>query len=256
MADVPRAAKLRTDGLNVHYGDFHALKNVTAAIGERRLTALIGPSGCGKSTFLRVFNRMNDRVAGCRVEGIVELDGQPLYRRGVDIEALRRQVGMVFQRPNPFPLSIFENVVFGPRIHALAAGAELEAVAERCLGSVGLWDDLKDRLDDSALTITPEQMQRLCIARAIAVEPDVLLMDEPCSSLDPIATLRIESLMRELSHRYTILVVTHNMQQAARISDDTGFLLLGELVELGPTATVFTRPRDRRTEDYVTGGFG
>jgi len=256
LADTQSTTKLRTDGLNVHYGDFHALKNVTARIGERRLTALIGPSGCGKTTLLRVFNRMNDLIAGCRVEGIVELDGRSLYSARVDIEALRRQVGMVFQRPNPFPLSIYENVVFGPRVHSLGNGADLDVIAERCLAAVGLWDDLKDRLDEDALALTPEQMQRLCIARAIAVEPDVLLMDEPCSALDPIATLRIESLMRELAPRYTILIVTHNMQQAARISDDTGFLLLGELIEMGPTAEVFTRPRDRRTEDYVTGRYG
>lgn len=248
--------KLRADGLQVHYGDFHALKSITATISERRLTSLIGPSGCGKSTLLRVFNRMNDLIAGCRVEGTVELDGQPLYGAGVDIEALRTRVGMVFQRPNPFPLTIRENVLYGPRIHALASGGDLDAIVQRCLSAVGLWDDLKDRLGESALGITSEQMQRLCIARAIAVEPDVLLMDEPCSALDPIATMRIESLMRDLSHRYTILVVTHNMQQAARISDDTGFLLLGELIEMGPTAEVFTRPRDRRTEDYVTGRYG
>jgi phosphate transport system ATP-binding protein len=205
---------------------------------------------------LRVFNRMNDLIAGCRVEGTVELDGRPIYGAGVDIEALRKRVGMVFQRPNPFPLTIRENVVYGPRIHALARGDDLDAIAERCLSAVGLWDDLKDRLAESALALSSEQMQRLCIARAIAVEPDVLLMDEPCSALDPIATLRIESLMRDLAHDYTILVVTHNMQQAARISDDTGFLLLGELIEMGPTAEVFTRPRDRRTEDYVTGSYG
>ena len=194
---------------------------------ERRLTSLIGPSGCGKSTLLRVFNRMNDLIPGCRVDGGVELDGRPLYAPHVDVEALRRQVGMVFQRPNPFPLSIFENVVYGPRVHSLAGGAELQAIAERCLAAVDLWDELKDRLDDNALALSGEQAQRLCIARAIAVEPDVLLMDEPCSALDPIATLRIESLMRDLARQYTILVVTHNMQQAARISDDTGFMLLG-----------------------------
>jgi phosphate transport system ATP-binding protein len=256
MSTVASVAKLRTDGLNVHYGDFHALKNVTAIISERRLTALIGPSGCGKSTLLRVFNRMNDLIPRCRVDGTAELDGRSLYGPGVDIEALRKRVGMVFQRPNPFPLTIRENVVYGPRIHALASGGDLDEIAARCLAAVGLWDDLKDRLDDSALGIAAEQAQRLCIARAIAVEPDVLLMDEPCSALDPIATLRIESLMRDLARTYTILVVTHNMQQAARISDDTGFLLLGELVEMGPTAEVFTRPRDRRTEDYVTGRWG
>ena len=249
-------AKLRTSGLDVYYGDFHALKNVTVTVAERRLTSLIGPSGCGKSTLLRVFNRMNDLIPGCRIRGTVELDGQPLYVARTDIEALRKRVGMVFQRPNPFPLSIRENVVYGPRIHAMGGGADLDGIAQRCLEAVGLWDDLKTRLGQSALSITPEQQQRLCIARAIAVEPDVLLMDEPCSALDPLATLRIEALMQELARRYTILIVTHNMQQAARISDDTGFMLLGELVEMGPTAGIFTRPRDKRTEDYVTGRYG
>jgi phosphate transport system ATP-binding protein len=248
--------KLRTEGLHVYYGQFHALKNLTVAISERRLTSLIGPSGCGKSTLLRVFNRMNDLVPNCRVEGRVELDGRALHAGQIDIEALRKRVGMVFQRPNPFPLTILENVVYGPKVHALASGDALDAIAERCLEAVGLWDDLKDRLSESALSLSTEQKQRLCIARAIAVEPEVLLMDEPCSALDPIATMRIESLMRELAQRYTILVVTHNMQQAARISDETGFLLLGELIEMGPTAEVFTRPRDRRTEDYVTGRYG
>jgi len=246
--------KLRVEGLTVRYGAFAALKNVSASIVERRLTALIGPSGCGKSTLLRAFNRMNDLIPGCRADGLIELDGRPVAELAV--EDLRRQVGMVFQRPNPFPLSIFENVAYGPRVHALATGRALDALAERVLAAVGLWDELRDRLDESALALTAEQMQRLCIARALAVEPDVLLMDEPCSALDPIATLRIETLMRELARRYTILIVTHNMQQAARISDDTGFLLLGELVEMGPTASLFTHPRDRRTEDYVTGRYG
>jgi phosphate transport system ATP-binding protein len=253
---MPGAAKLATHHLDVRYGAVHVLKDVSARIGARRLTSLIGPSGCGKSTLLRVFNRMNDLIPGCRVDGDVELDGRPLYAAGVDLEALRRQVGMVFQRPNPFPLSILENVAYGPRVHGLARGRELRGVAERCLAAVGLWDELGDRLDDSALDLSPEQAQRLCIARAMAVEPDVLLMDEPCSALDPIATMRIEGLMRRLSERYTLLVVTHNMQQAARISDETGFLLLGELVEMGPTAEIFTRPRDRRTEEYVTGRYG
>lgn len=248
--------KLRTEGLHVHYGEFHALKNVTTTIYERRLTALIGPSGCGKSTLLRVFNRMNDVIAGCRTEGTILLDAEPVYGAHTDIEALRKRVGMVFQRPNPFPLSIRENVGYGPKIHGTARGDELDDVAQRCLSAVGLWEDLKDRLHDNALSMSPEQQQRLCIARAIAVEPEVLLMDEPCSALDPIATLRIEALMRELSKRYTILVVTHNMQQAARISDETGFLWMGELIEMGPTADVFTHPRDPRTEDYVTGRYG
>jgi phosphate transport system ATP-binding protein len=250
------SVKLRTERLNVHYGDFHALKSVSASIAERRLTSLIGPSGCGKSTLLRAFNRMNDLIPTCRVDGLIELDGRPLYARGMDIESLRKRVGMVFQRPNPFPLTIRENVLYGPRVHSLATGAELDQIVERCLTAVGLWDDLKGRLHESALAIAAEQAQRLCIARAIAVKPEVLLMDEPCSTLDPVATLRIESLMRELARDYTILVVTHNMQQAARISDETGFMLLGELIEMGPTADIFTRPRDRRTEDYVTGRYG
>jgi phosphate transport system ATP-binding protein len=256
MSNLDPRAKLQVADLDVYYADFHALRNVTASIAERRVTSLIGPSGCGKSTLLRVFNRMNDLIPGCRVRGTAELDGHSLYGPNVDIEALRRRVGMVFQRANPFPLTIRENVVYGPKIHALADRDELDAIAERCLGAVGLWDELKDRLDDSALEIPSEQAQRLCIARAIAVEPEVLLMDEPCSALDPIATLRIESLMRELARELTILVVTHNMQQAARISDQTGFMLLGELVEIGPTAEIFTHPRDRRTEDYVTGRYG
>jgi len=248
--------KLRTEHLDVHYRDVHALKDVNITIRERRLTALIGPSGCGKSTLLRVFNRMNDLVPGCRVDGRVELDGRSLYAGRVDIEALRRQVGMVFQRPNPFPLSVYENVTYGLALHALGTRAERRDIADHCLAAVGLRDDLCGRLDDSALTLSAEQAQRLCIARAIAVEPDVLLMDEPCSTLDPIATLRIETLMRDLAQRYTVLIVTHNMQQASRISDDTGFMLLGELVETGPTPDLFTRPRDRRTEDYVTGRYG
>ncbi|HVZ35744.1 MAG TPA: phosphate ABC transporter ATP-binding protein [Polyangiaceae bacterium] len=249
-------SKLRTHRLSVHYGDFPALKEVSASIGERRLTALVGPSGCGKSTLLRVFNRMNDLIPGCRTSGVAELDGLSLYGSAVEVEALRRRVGMVFQRPNPFPLTIRENVLYGLRIHSRTRGVDLDEVIERCLGAVGLWDELRDRLQESALAISSEQAQRLCIARAIAVQPEVLLMDEPCSALDPIATARIESLMRELVRSYTILVVTHNLQQAARISDDTGFLLLGELVEMGETAELFTRPRDQRTEDYVTGRYG
>jgi len=248
------APKLKIVNLNVHYGDFWALRNVTAEIAEHRLTSLIGPSGCGKSTLLRTFNRLNDLIPRCRVEGRVELDGRALEE--VELTTLRRRVGMVFQRPNAFPLSILENVVYGPAVHRMARGPDMLAIAERCLTAVGLWDEVKDRLTADALSLSLEQLQRLCIARAIAVEPDVLLMDEPCSALDPISTLRIETLMRELSRRYTVLVVTHNMQQAARISDETGFLLLGELIEMGPTAGLFTRPRDRRTEDYVTGRYG
>jgi len=247
---------VRTEQLNVHYGAFHAVKNVNLEIQERRLTSLIGPSGCGKSSLLRVFNRMNDTIPGCNIQGRVEVAGQSVYGPDADPYALRRKVGMVFQRPNPFPLSIYDNVAYGPRIHATASGDDLDELTQRCLESVGLWDEVRERLDDSALALSPEQMQRLCIARALAVAPTVLLMDEPCSALDPIATMRIETLMRTLAKLYTVIVVTHNMQQAARISDDTGFMLLGELVEMGPTANLFTHPRDKRTEDYVTGRYG
>jgi phosphate transport system ATP-binding protein len=247
---------VRTEQLNVHYGAFHAVKNVNLEIQERRLTSLIGPSGCGKSSLLRVFNRMNDTIAGCSIQGRVEVAGLSVYGPDADPYALRRKVGMVFQRPNPFPLSIYDNVAYGPRIHALARGDALDELTQRCLESVGLWEEVRERLDDSALALSPEQMQRLCIARALAVSPAVLLMDEPCSALDPIATMRIETLMRGLAKLYTVIVVTHNMQQAARISDDTGFMLLGELVEMGPTANLFTHPRDKRTEDYVTGRYG
>lgn len=250
------AAALRTRGVNVRYGAFHAVKNVSIVVAERRLTSLIGPSGCGKSSLLRVFNRMNDLIPRCVTDGLVEVEGRPVDTPETDILALRRRVGMVFQRPNPFPLSIYENVAYGPRIHATARGAELDELVTHCLGAVDLWPELKDELDQSALSLSAEQMQRLCIARALAARPSVLLMDEPCSSLDPGATLRVETLMRELARAYTILVVTHNMQQAARISDETGFMLLGELVEMGVTADLFTHPRDKRTEDYVTGRYG
>jgi phosphate transport system ATP-binding protein len=250
------ATSARTEHLDVHYGAFHAVKNVSIDVKQRRVTALIGPSGCGKSTLLRVFNRMNDAIPGCRISGHVEVAGQSVYAADADPYALRKRVGMVFQRPNPFPLSIYDNVAYGPRIHGTASGDALDTLARRCLESVGLWDELSERLDDIALSLSPEQMQRLCIARALAVEPELLLMDEPCSALDPAATLRIETLMRTLSRLYTVIVVTHNMQQAARISDETGFMLLGELVEMGPTAALFTHPRDKRTEDYVTGRYG
>jgi phosphate transport system ATP-binding protein len=247
---------LRTQGLNVHYGPFHAVKNVSITIAERRLTSLIGPSGCGKSTLLRVFNRMNDLIPGCVTDGTVEVGGQAVSSPEMDVNALRKRVGMVFQRPNPFPLSIYENVAYGPRIHATARGAALDEVVRHSLAAVDLWTELKDELDQSALSLSAEQMQRLCIARALAAQPGVLLMDEPCSAVDPGATMRIEALMCELSKSYTILVVTHNMQQAARISNETGFMLLGELVEMGATVDLFTRPRDKRTEDYVTGRYG
>jgi phosphate transport system ATP-binding protein len=249
-------AKIKTVGLNLHYGSFHALKDIAIEIAERRITALIGPSGCGKSTLLRTFNRMNDLIPSCRVAGRVELDGADIFAPDVDVDVLRKRVGMVFQRPNPFPLSVYENVAFGPRIHALRSLDDLDALVERCLRAVDLWEPLKDHLDQSALELSGEQQQRLCIARVLAVEPDVLLMDEPCSALDPIATMRVEELMRELVRKYTIVIVTHNMQQAARVSHDTGFMLLGDLVELGETEQIFTHPRESRTEDYISGRFG
>jgi phosphate transport system ATP-binding protein len=255
LAD-PGDTSLRTEALDLHYGAFHALKHVNIEVRGRRLTSLIGPSGCGKSTLLRVFNRMNDLVPGCRVEGLVQVGGETIYAPGVDVSALRKRVSMVFQRPNPFPFSIFDNLVYGPRIHGASDRDELSEICESCLTAVGLWGELRERLTESALDLSLEQMQRLCIARALSLRPRVLLMDEPCSALDPAATLRIETLMRELSREYTVLVVTHNMQQAARISDDTGFMLLGELVEMGPSPELFTHPRDKRTEDYVTGRYG
>jgi len=247
--------KLHTDGLDLYYGDFQALKKVGLTIAERRITALIGPSGCGKSTLLRTFNRMNDLIPGTRVTGTVELDGKAIYGHGVDVDALRRRVGMVFQRPNPFPLSVYDNIGYGPRLHGKPKRDELDGIVEKSLRAVDLWG-LRDRLSTNALDLSGEQQQRLCIARVVAVEPDVLLMDEPCSALDPVATLRIEELMQELVKGYTIVIVTHNMQQAARVSQDTGFMLLGELVEFGLTSQVFTSPREQRTEDYVSGRYG
>jgi phosphate transport system ATP-binding protein len=240
--------------LNLYYGDFHALKDVSVSIAPRRITSVIGPSGCGKSTLLRVFNRMNDLIQGVRITGDVRVFGEPVLSR--NINALRKSVGMVFQRPNPFPLSIYENIAFGLRIHGQGRRAALQEAVEVSLGAVGLWDELKGRLKTNALHLSLEQQQRLCIARLLAVKPHVLLMDEPCSALDPIATARIESLMQDLKREYTIVIVTHNMQQAARVSDDCGFMLLGELVEFGCTSDIFTKPQDRRTEDYVTGRYG
>jgi phosphate transport system ATP-binding protein len=250
-------AKIKTDKLNLWYGPFHALKDVDSSFGANRITAIIGPSGCGKSTLLRVFNRMNDLIEGVRTAGKVLVDGEDIFGPGADLVKLRKKVGMVFQRPNPFPLSVYENIVFGERIHADSIKRDtLDEIVERSLKSVLLWDELKDRLNEPALRLTLEQKQRLCIARLIAVKPEVLLMDEPCSTLDPQATARIEELMRELKNNYTIIIVTHNMQQAARVSDDTGFMLLGELIEFGRTEDIFTAPKDRRTEDYITGRYG
>jgi len=248
--------KLETRALDLFYGHFHALKQVSVSIRPRAITAIIGPSGCGKSTLLRVFNRMNDTIPGVRLSGEVLLDGQSIYSRNTDIQRLRKKVGMVFQRPNPFPLSVFENVAYGPKIHRLANSGDLHEQVEASLKQTGLWDDLKGRLNASALSLSPEQQQRLCISRLLAVEPEVLLMDEPCSALDPIATAQIEELLMQLKTQYTIAIVTHNMQQAARISDETAYMLLGELVEVGQTNAVFTRPRDPRTEQYISGRFG
>jgi len=242
--------------LDFFYGKFQALKGVTLDIEENRITALIGPSGCGKTTFLRSLNRMTDLIGDVRVTGRVTIEGEDIYAPGADLTALRKKVGMVFQRPNPFPLSVFDNVVYGLRVHGLRDAKALEARLVRSLEAVHLWDELKDRLDENALGLSEEQKQRLCIARLVAVEPEILLMDEPCSALDLAATANIEDLMAELKKRYTIVIVTHNMQQAARVSDVTGYFLLGELVEIGETQRIFTNPRDRRTEDYITGRFG
>ncbi|MDD5584703.1 MAG: phosphate ABC transporter ATP-binding protein PstB [Candidatus Omnitrophica bacterium] len=250
-------AKIVTNNLNLWYGDFHALESVNVAIAEKRITAIIGPSGCGKSTLLRVFNRMNDLIEGTRVDGEVLVDGANIFDAQTDLVTLRKKIGMVFQRPNPFPLSIYENIAFGLKIHAYpAAKGELEKIVEESLQSVLLWDEVKDKLRKPALRLSLEQKQRLCIARLIAVKPEILLMDEPCSTLDPQATMKIEELMRELKRNYTIIIVTHNMQQAARVSDDTGFMLLGKLIEFNRTEAIFTSPSDERTENYITGKFG
>jgi len=250
-------AKITTKNLNLWYSSFHALKNVNSHFGEKKITAIIGPSGCGKSTLLRVFNRMNDLIDGVRTEGEVLIDGPNILKKDADLVSLRKKVGMVFQRPNPFPLSVYENIVFGEKVHGENIKRDsLDEIVEKSLKSVLLWDELKDKLNKSALTLSLEQKQRLCVARLIAVKPEILLMDEPCSTLDPQATERIEELMRELKNDYTIIIVTHNMQQAARVSDDTGFMLLGELIEFGKTEDIFTKPQDKRTEDYITGRYG
>jgi len=248
-------SKLETRALSLWYGSVQALFGVSLAVSPRAITAIIGPSGCGKSTLVRVFNRMNDGIRGIRISGDVMLDGQSIYDHKVDLRQLRKRVGMVFQRPNPFPLSVFENVAYGPRIHGLSKG-DLDERVEKGLRQTGLWDTLKDRLNTSALSLSPEQQQRICISRLLAVEPEVLLMDEPTSALDPIATARIEELLIGLKKLYTIVIVTHNMQQAARISDYTAFMLLGELVEVGETQTIFTLQSDPRTEQYISGRFG
>jgi len=255
MPEEP-GTKMEARGLNFYYGPSHALKNINIVIRDRHITALIGPSGCGKSTFLRTLNRMNDLIPHIRVEGTITLDQENIYQAGTDVVALRQRVGMVFQRPNPFPKSIFENVAFGPRILGNHSKSAIEEKVEGSLKAVGLWPEVSDRLERDALDLTLGQQQRLCIARVLAVEPEVILMDEPCSALDPLATMRIEELMQELKKDYTIVIVTHNMQQAARTSDWTGFFLLGELLEYGQTGDVFTRPQDTRTENYITGRYG
>ncbi len=258
-AQPPAAAaepKIAVEELNVYYGAFHAIKNASLSVPPNRVMALIGPSGCGKSTFIRALNRMHDLTPGARVEGKVLLDDRDIYAPDVDPVTIRYQIGMVFQRPNPFPKSIFENVVYGPRIHGERNGSRLLETCERSLRQAALWDEVKDRLDRSALDLSGGQQQRLCIARCLAVDPQVILMDEPASALDPIATGKIEDLITELKRSYTVVIVTHSMQQAARISDNTAFFLLGDLVESDTTATIFTKPKDKRTEDYITGRFG
>ncbi|MEA1958751.1 MAG: phosphate ABC transporter ATP-binding protein PstB [Chloroflexota bacterium] len=248
--------KIETKNLDFFYSKTQALSNINLVMKENNITALIGPSGCGKSTFLRTLNRMNDIVPGARFEGEVLLDNKNIYDRGVDVVDLRKRVGMVFQQPNPFPKSIYENVVFGPKMLGMKRMVNLDEVVESSLRAAALWDEVSDNLKRSALTLSGGQQQRLCIARVLAVEPEVILMDEPCSALDPVATLKIEELMQDLKKKYTIVIVTHNMQQAARVSDFTGFFLMGELIEYGKTNEIFSRPKDKRTEDYITGRFG
>ncbi len=247
---------IRTKDLDLYYGDFQALKKVNLDIQPHEITALIGPSGCGKSSFLKVLNRMNDLVPSARVEGLVEFKGQDIYHKSTDVTALRKQVGMVFQKPNPFPMSVYDNVAYGPRLHGTRSRVKLNDIVEQSLRSAAIWDELKDRLKESALGLSGGQQQRLCIARALAVEPEVLLMDEPTSALDPISTAKIEDLALTLKEKYTLIIVTHNMQQAVRISDKTAFFLLGEVIEYGDTDQLFSMPQDKRTEDYITGRFG
>ena len=247
--------KISIDNMNLHYGNFHALKGINMEIPEKEITAFIGPSGCGKSTLLKSLNRMNDLVEGCTITGKVELDGEDIYG-DMDVNLLRKRVGMVFQKPNPFPMSIYDNIAYGPRTHGIRSKAKLDEIVEKSLRDAAIWDEVKDRLKKSALGMSGGQQQRLCIARALAVQPEVLLMDEPTSALDPISTSKIEDLAVELKKDYTIVMVTHNMQQAARISDKTAFFLLGEVVEYGETEQIFSMPKDKRTEDYITGRFG
>ena len=248
-------AKFSVKGLDLYYGDFHALKDVNLDINAKEITAFIGPSGCGKSTFLKTLNRMNDLVEGCKITGDVRLDGENIYS-GMDVSQLRKRVGMVFQKPNPFPMSIYDNIAYGPRTHGIHNKAKLNEIVETSLRQAAIWDEVKDRLNKSALGMSGGQQQRLCIARALAVQPEVILMDEPTSALDPISTTKIEDLVIELKKDYTIIMVTHNMQQATRVSDKTVFFLLGEIIESGDTEKLFSVPTDKRTEDYITGRFG
>ena len=248
--------KMTAENVNLWYGDFHALKGVSLNMEVNQVTALIGPSGCGKSTFLKSLNRMNDLVEGCRIEGSICLDGQDIYAKGYDVAQLRKRVGMVFQKPNPFPMSIYDNIAYGPRIHGIHRKKQLDEIVEKALRGAALWDEVGDRLKKSAMGLSGGQQQRLCIARVLAVEPEVLLMDEPTSALDPISTQRIEDLMVDLKKQYSIVIVTHNMQQAARIADRTAFFLKGEIIEAGDTMQIFQKPVDKRTEDYITGRFG
>ena len=247
--------KIKVEALDLYYGDFKALKNINIAIAQKEVTAFIGPSGCGKSTLLKTFNRMNDLIESCRIDGKVYIDGQNIYE-DIDVTMLRKRVGMVFQRPNPFPMSVYDNVAYGPRTHGIRTRAALDDIVERSLRAAAIWDELKGRLKETALGLSGGQQQRLCIARALAVEPEVLLMDEPTSALDPISTSKIEDLIAELKKDYTIVIVTHNMQQATRISDKTAFFLMGEIIEYERTDRLFSMPRDRRTEEYITGRFG
>ena len=248
--------KISVNDLNLYYGQNHALKNVSMEIKEKAITAFIGPSGCGKSTFLKTLNRMNDLVEGVRIDGTVKIDGEDIYGRDIDTTLLRKKVGMVFQQPNPFPMSIYDNVAYGPRVHGIKDKKNLDKIVEDSLRGAAIWEEVKDRLKKSALSLSGGQQQRICIARALAVEPEILLMDEPTSALDPISTTKIEDLMEELKKNYTVAVVTHNMQQAVRVSDYTAFFLVGDMVEFGTTKQIFSYPNDKRTEDYITGRFG
>ena len=247
--------KFEIKDLNLYYGDYHALKNINMDLAENEITAFIGPSGCGKSTFLKCLNRMNDLVEGCKITGSVTLDGEDIYGN-MDVTKLRKRVGMVFQNPNPFPMSVYDNIAYGPRTHGIRNKKVLDEIVERSLRNAAIWDELKDRLKKSALGLSGGQQQRLCIARALAVEPEVILMDEPTSALDPISTSKIEDLVIDLKNKYTIIMVTHNMQQATRVSDKTAFFLLGDMIEYGDTEELFSMPKDKRTEDYITGRFG